>query len=232
MSYPSLSVFFPAHNEVDNIGPLTEKTCRVLDENGVQDYEVLIVNDGSTDGTRELADQLAEKHPKVKAVHHDVNQGYGAAVWTGIRNVSKDYFFFTDGDGQFDTAEIRLFLPYMTEYDALLGYRIKRADPFHRKLFGWGWTHMVIRPFLGLSVRDLDCAFKMFRRDLFGDIEPEAGGAMVTAEILAKLKKKGFTYREIGVHHYPRTAGEQSGGSIKVILRAFKELFRLWRRLR
>jgi hypothetical protein len=91
---------------------------------------------------------------------------------------------------------------------------------------------MVIRPFLGITVRDLDCAFKMFRRDLLDDIEPETGGAMVTAEILAKLKKKGFRYREIGVHHYPRTAGEQSGGSVKVILRAFKELFRLWRRLR
>jgi glycosyltransferase involved in cell wall biosynthesis len=231
-TYPSLSVFFPAHNEVDNIGPLTEKTVGVLEKSGVEDYEVIIVNDGSTDGTRELSDELSGKHPKVRAVHHEVNQGYGAAVWTGIRSCRMEYLFFTDGDGQFDTGEIALFLPHMREYDAILGYRIRRADPWHRKLFGWGWTHMVIRPFLGIAVRDLDCAFKMFRRDLFEDVEQEAGGAMVTAEILAKLKKKGFTYREIGVHHYPRTAGEQSGGSPKVILRAFRELFGLWRKLR
>jgi len=232
MKYPSLSVFFPAHNEVENIGPLTEKTVRVLEEAGVEEHEVIIVDDGSTDGTRELADDLARRHPAVRAVHHEVNRGYGATVWTGIRSAGKEYIFFTDGDGQFDTAEIQLFLPHMRDYDALLGYRIRRADPIHRRLFGWGWTHLVIRPFLGIALRDLDCAFKMFRRDLFRDITPEAGGAMVTAEILAKLKKKGFRYREIGVHHYPRRAGEQSGGSFKVILRAFKELFRLWRRLR
>jgi glycosyltransferase involved in cell wall biosynthesis len=231
-TYPSLSVFFPAHNEVDNIGALAEKTVKVLEKNSLEDFEVIIVNDGSADGTRELAEELAAKHPKVRAVHHEVNRGYGAAVWTGIRSCRMDYLFFTDGDGQFDVEEIDLFLPHMAEYDALLGFRIKRADPAHRKLFGWGWTHMVIRPFLGIAVRDLDCAFKLFRRDLFDDIEQEAGGAMVTAEILAKLKKKGFTYREIGVHHYPRTAGEQSGGSPKVILRAFKELFGLWRKLR
>lgn len=232
MSLPSLSVFFPAHDEVENIGPLVSKTVEVLEKADLADYEVIIVNDGSKDGTRELADELAAKHPKVRAVHHEVNQGYGAAVWTGIRSCAKDYIFFTDGDGQFDTSEIRLFLPHMQEYDALLGYRIQRADPWHRKLFGWGWTHLVIRPFLGIALRDLDCAFKMFRRDLFRDMKQEAGGAMVTAEILAKLKKRGFRYKEIGVHHYPRTAGTQSGGSVKVIVRAFKELFRLWRRLR
>lgn len=232
MLLPSLSVFFPAHNEAGNIGGLTEKTYSVLKECGFTDFEIIIVNDGSTDGTREIADELARKYPQVKAIHHEVNKGYGGAVWTGIRSCKKDYMFFTDGDGQFDVSEIKSFVPHMTKYDAILGYRIKRADPFHRKLFAFGWGKIVIRTLLGISVRDLDCAFKMFKRSLFDGISPEAGGAMVTPEILVKLKRKGFTYKEIGVHHYPRTVGVQSGGSPKVILRAFRELLKLRKRLR
>jgi glycosyltransferase involved in cell wall biosynthesis len=232
MTYPSLSIFFPAHNEVENIGPLTEKSLEVLGKAGVEDFEIIIIDDGSRDGTGPLIDELARKHERVRAVHHEVNKGYGAAVWTGIRSATKKYVFFTDGDGQFDIGEIEKFLPLMTQYDALLGYRIKRADPFHRKLFAFGWGKIVVGPLLGVAVKDLDCAFKMFRRNLFDDMHPEAGGAMVTAEILAKLKKKGFTYKEIGVHHYPRTAGVQSGGSPKVIVRAFGELWKLRKKLK
>ncbi len=232
MNLPSISVFFPAHNEAGNIGGLTEKMRQVLIDCGFNDYEIIIVDDGSTDGTREIADDLAAKYPEVRAIHHEVNKGYGGAVWTGILGCTKDYIFFTDGDAQFDVSEIKNFIPYMTEYDALLGYRIKRADPFHRKLFAFGWGKIVIGPFLGIWPKDLDCAFKMFRRNLFDGMRPDAGGAMVTAEIIAKLKKRGFKYKEIGVHHYPRKVGVQSGGSPKVVFRAFGELLKLRRRLR
>ena len=227
----SLSVFFPAHNEVDNVGPLSRKIVEFLRSKPDLAFEVIIVDDGSTDGTREAADALAAEFPEVRAVHHDVNRGYGGAVWTGIREAKLDAIFFTDGDGQFDVTELDLFFPHYGEYDAVLGYRIKRADPLHRKLFAKCWGTL-IRFLFGFHVRDLDCAFKLIRRDLVADLRQETGGAMVTVELLAKLTRKGMRFKQVGVHHYPRTAGQQSGGSPKVILRAFRELFTTYRKLR
>ncbi len=226
----SLSVFFPCHNEADNIGALVDKTVAVL-RKLVDDFEVIIVNDGSKDKTREVADALAAKYPEVRAVHHEVNKGYGGAVWTGLRSATKQLVFFTDGDGQFDISEIEQFLPEIGEKTAVVGYRIKRRDPFHRVLFAKGWK-MLNRILFAFRVRDIDCAFKLFRTEWFKDIEPQASGALVTVEILTKLTKKGIKFKQIGVHHYPRTAGTQSGGSIKVILRAFRELFRFYRQLK
>ncbi|MBE7559065.1 glycosyltransferase family 2 protein [bacterium] len=227
----SLSVFFPAHNEVDNIGPLTEKTVRFLRGKPGLTFEVIIVNDGSTDGTRERADELARAYPEVRAVHHDVNKGYGGAVWTGIRESRHEAVFFTDGDGQFDVTELDLLFPHYGQYDAVFGYRIKRADPLHRLLFAKAWG-LLIRILFGFRLRDLDCAFKLIRRDLLADLFQETAGAMVTVELLAKLTRKGLSYTEVGVHHYPRRAGVQSGGSLKVILRAFRELFKTYWKLR
>ena len=228
----TLSAFTARANAmmITNIGPLTERAAGVLEEMGI-DYEVLIIDDGSTDGTREKADELAERYPGVRAIHHEVNKGYGGAVWTGLRSASKDLVFFTDGDGQFDIRELKDFYEALNDYDAVLGYRIDRKDPPHRILFAKCWG-MLIRMLFGFRLRDLDCAFKLIRRDLIKDIEPECGGAMVTVELIARLSAKGFRYIEKGAHHYPRVAGEQSGGSPKVILRAFKELFTTYGQLR
>lgn len=222
----SLSVFFPAHNEVDNIGPLVEKTVSVL-EPIVADYEVIIVDDGSTDGTRELADRLAERFPEVRAIHHEKNCGYGGAVKTGIRSSTKEWIFFTDGDGQFDIGEIEQFLPYAGDFDAVVGYRLDRRDSVHRKLFAFCWGQL-IRFLFGFRVRDLDCAFKLFRRRFFDGVRLGAEGAVITVELFAIMREKGAAIKEIGVHHYPRRAGQQSGGSPKVILRAFRELIKLY----
>lgn len=229
--YPeSLSIFFPCHNEVDNIRGLVEKTVETVNRLGIP-TEVIIVNDGSTDGTRELADQLAKEYPQVRAVHHEKNKGYGGAVWTGLRESRNAAVFFTDGDAQFDIAELETFLPHLQGRDAVLGYRIKRADGPHRILFAKCWG-MLNRFLFGFKVRDLDCAFKVFRREILDGLSQETSGAMVTVELLAKLTKRGFTYVEVGVHHYPRRAGKQSGGSLKVILRAFRELFKTYRLLK
>ncbi|MCG3197830.1 MAG: glycosyltransferase family 2 protein [Candidatus Omnitrophica bacterium] len=226
----SLTVFFPAHNEVDNIGALVRATDETL-SNLVTDYEIIVVNDGSTDGTRELLDSLVREVPRLRPVHHEKNKGYGGAVRTGFESATKELVFFSDGDGQFDIREIDKFLAEIDQYDAILGYRIDRKDPFHRKVFAKCWG-MLIRILFGFRVRDLDCAFKMFHRSLLEGMKLEAEGAMVTVNLLANLQKKKFRYKEIGVHHYPRTAGVQSGGSPKVILRAFRELFKLYWKIR
>lgn len=229
--YPySISVFFPAHNENDNIGPLVEKTVSVL-QDLADDFEVLIVNDGSTDGTREAADGLAKRFPQVRAIHHEVNRGYGGAVKTGITSCVKDWIFFTDGDGQFDVSEIALLLERAGDRDAVVGYRMDRQDPFHRKMFAFCWGTLISILF-GFRVRDLDCAFKLFKRELIDGIEFKAEGAVITVELFSIMTKKKARIEQVGVHHYPRTAGEQSGGSIKVIARAFKELLLLYKRLK
>ncbi len=229
--YPiSLSAFFPAHNEVDNIGPLTEKMVSVLSEL-TGDFEVLIVNDGSTDGTREKADELARLYPQVRAIHHEINRGYGGAVKTGIASCTKEWIFFTDGDGQFDVSEIGLLFPHTGEYDAIVGYRVDRRDPPHRKLFAFCWGTL-IRLLFGFHYRDLDCAFKLFKRTYFEGVTLQAEGAVISVEFFSILKRHHARVREVGVHHYPRIAGQQSGGSPKVVLRAFKELICFYNRLK
>ena len=229
--YPlRVSAFFPAHNEAENIEALTEATVKVLDDH-VDEFEVLIINDGSTDGTRELADQLAERFPQVRALHHAVNRGYGGAVKTGIASCTLDWIFFTDGDGQFDVGELPKLLAHAAENDAVVGYRINRQDPQHRKLFAFCWGQL-IRLLFGFKVRDLDCAFKLFRRQYFEGIELKAEGAVISVEIFSILTRNQARIDQVGVNHLPRRAGQQSGGSPKVILRAFKELLLLYHRLK
>jgi len=230
-NYPiSVSVFFPAHNEVDNIKPLTEAAIQAL-ENRVDDFEIIIVDDGSKDGTRELADQLAQQNAHVRAIHHEVNRGYGGAVKTGIASCKKDWIFFTDGDGQFDISEIALLLEHTGENDAVVGYRLDRRDPIHRKLFAFCWGAL-IRLLFGFRVKDLDCAFKLFKRKYFDGVELKAEGAVISVEFFSILQRSQARIHQVGVHHYPRRAGQQSGGSVKVIARAFKELLLLYRRLK
>lgn len=229
--YPiRLSVFFPAHNEEENIGTLTDAAVDTL-SGLVDELEVLIVNDGSTDGTRGIADELAQKHPCVRAIHHEVNRGYGGAVKTGIANCRLDWIFFTDGDGQFDIREIVKLLEHAGEYGAVAGYRMDRKDPSHRKLFAFCWGLLVWMLF-GFRVRDLDCAFKLFRREYFDGVELRAEGAVISIEIFSVLRRNRARIKQVGVHHYPRRSGRPSGGSVKVIARAFKELFTLYRQLK
>ncbi len=226
----SLSVFFPCHNEEGNVHRLVDSALAILP--GIcDDFEVIIVNDGSADDTGAIAEGLAEKYPRVQAVHHEKNRGYGGAVITGIEHCTKDYVFFTDGDGQFDLKEISLLVELIDQYDVVVGYRINRQDNFMRRTNAWAWTSLV-NLLLRLGVRDVDCAFKLFKREKLADVTLSAQGAMVSTELLARLKKAGCSIQEVGVHHYPRITGEQSGANIRVILRAFKELFKLYRKLK
>jgi glycosyltransferase involved in cell wall biosynthesis len=224
---PSISAFFPAYNEEANIGPLCQKTAVALKKVTAK-YEVIAVNDGSKDGTAGVVNALHKKDKHIRLVSHTVNQGYGAAVKTGFASSKMDWIFFTDGDGQFDVNEIARLLPLCADHDLVVGYRIKRADAPHRLLNAWLWGTLV-RNLFGLEgVRDIDCAFKLIRRDVFKQFQLETTGAMISTELLVKSQKNGFKIVEIGVHHYPRTAGEQTGAKLSVIARAFKELFRYY----
>jgi glycosyltransferase involved in cell wall biosynthesis len=226
----SLTVFFPCYNEEANVERTTEAAlaaCRRI----ADDFEVIIVNDGSKDKTGEIADRLAAEHPRVRAVHNQPNLGYGGALQRGYREATKDWVFYTDGDGQFDFEEIDGLLPLLEEYDAVSAYRLNRQDSLVRKVNAFCWTVLVNLVF-GMRIRDIDCAFKIFPRDLFDRIELKSMGALIDAEVLARAKRLGYRIGQVGVHHYPRTVGEQSGANLRVILRAFKELFSLRRQIK
>jgi len=219
----SLSVILPAHNEEAVIAQTVQTVVDTLAA-WVEDFEVIVVNDGSKDATRALVEAIAADDPRVQLVNHAINQGYGAALVSGFESVTKDLAFFMDSDGQFDIRDLERFFPFIGEYDAVLGYRIDRQDTWMRKLNAWGWKLLVSTVF-GLRVRDVDCAFKLYRADFFREHHLETRGAMINAEILYKFTRAGYTYTQLGVRHLPRRGGRATGAKPAVIARAFRELF-------
>ena len=226
----SISVFFPCYNEQENVGRTVEKALDVMEKLNA-DFEVIIIDDGSSDGTGQIADEIAGRDGRVNVVHHEANLGYGAALQSGFKAATKELVFYTDGDGQFDINEMPPLLALMEQYDIVSCYRLNRQDSIIRKINGWCWTKLICLMF-GLKIRDIDCAFKLYKREIFDKIELSSTGALIDAEILARAARKGYRITQKGVHHYPRAAGEQSGASLRVILRAFKELIKLQSRIR
>jgi len=226
----SISVFFPCYNEQDNITRVVEQALTVLEKLNA-DFEVIIVNDGSADSTGQIADEIAGQKDRVKVVHHGTNLGYGAALQSGFKAAAKELVFYTDGDGQFDINEMPPLLRLMEQYDIVSCYRLNRQDNLVRKINGWCWTKLVCLLF-GMKIRDIDCAFKLYKREIFDNIKVVSTGALIDAEILARAVRKGYRITQQGIHHYPRTAGAQTGANLRVILRAFKELLRLRSQIR
>jgi len=226
----SISVFFPCYNEQDNITRVVEQALTVLEKLNA-DFEVIIVNDGSSDSTGQIADEIAGQKDRVKVVHHRTNLGYGAALQSGFKAATKELVFYTDGDGQFDINEMPPLLRLMEQYDIVSCYRLNRQDNLIRKINGWCWTKLVCLLF-GMKIRDIDCAFKLYKREIFDNIKVVSTGALIDAEILARAVRKGYRVTQQGIHHYPRTAGAQTGANLRVILRAFKELLRLRSQIR
>lgn len=225
----SISVFFPCYNEQDNLVRLVQQANTILSKL-TADFEIIIVNDGSSDGTGKIADELAVSNDKIKVVHHLTNLGYGAALQSGFRTASKELVFYTDGDGQFDIGEMPPLLPLMEQYNIVSCYRTNRRDSLIRKINGWCWTKLVCLLF-GMKIRDIDCAFKLYKREIFDNIKLSSTGALIDAEILARAIRKGYRVAQRGVHHYPRVAGKQTGAKFRVIFRAFRELFKLRRKI-
>ena len=225
----SLTVFFPCWNEQDAIEPLTQNAVQVLTAMDA-DYEIIIVNDGSTDRTAAVADRLAAENSRIRVVHHPVNRGYGAALQSGFRSATKDLVFYTDGDGQFDLNELPPLLEQMDRYDIVSCYRLNRQEGLIRKLNAFCWTRLVGLLFR-LPLKDIDCAFKLYKRSVFDGMEMLSTGALIDTEILARAARKGCRITQVGVRHYPRIAGRATGANLKVIVRAFKELFKLRRQI-
>ena len=230
----SISVAMPAYNEAENVGAMVTDVIQVMDTL-VDDYEVIVVDDGSRDGTGQVVKSLERQYPQVRLVQHEVNQGYGAAVFSGLTSATKELVFFTDSDRQFDLREIEKLLALIDKADLVVGYRAPRRDPFMRKLNGWGWGTLVMVLF-GYTARDIDCAFKLMRREVIERIknDVESRGATFSAEFLVRAKRAGFRIREVPIcGHRPRVAGSPTGARPDVIIRAFKELVRfriaLWR---
>lgn len=221
----SLSVVLPCYNEEANVARTTQaalEVCRRLTD----DFEIIIVDDGSRDATGRIADGLAAANAEVRVIHHVTNRGYGGALQSGFRAARKEWVFYTDGDGQFDFAEIRRLLPLLDRYDIVSGYRVNRQESIVRRFNGGCWS-LLVGLILGVRLRDVDCAFKLYPRHLFERIEMRSRGALIDAEVLAKAHYLGYRIGQIGVRHYPRRAGTGTGASLKVIARAFYELVRL-----
>lgn len=227
---PGLSVFLPCHNEEPNLVRVVDNFRAELDR-FASAWEIIIVDDGSRDRTGEIADQLAASDPRVKVVHHPVNRGYGGAVISGLKAATLPYVLLCDGDGQFDAAELARMVPMVTSCDVVVGRRIRRADHLMRRLNGKAWTALV-RLLFGIKITDVDCGFKLFKREFTRDLDLSARGAMISTELMVKVAARGARIGEAEVGHLPRLAGEQSGANLKVITRAFVELFRLYGELR
>ncbi len=232
MDIKELSVFFPLVNEEGNVSETVERAIKVLEKLKLK-YEILLINDGSKDRTGQIIDELASKNPKIRVIHHAQNLGYGEALKSGFYNAKYETIVYTDGDGQFDFSEVTKFLESIKENDLVIGYRIKRQDPFFRILFKKGWSLSLFTMF-GLTLKDVDCGFKMTKRAVLEKIPhlESQRGAMINAELAIKAKKFGFKVGQVGVNHYPRLKGIPTGASLNVIIRSFVDLFRLWWKLK
>jgi glycosyltransferase involved in cell wall biosynthesis len=228
-----LSVFFPTFNEEASIGETVEKTKKIL-EKVAKNWEIIIVNDGSTDRTGEISNNLA-KDTRIKVVTHIENKGYGASLKSGFYNSKYSWIAFTDSDGQFDFNEIVKFIEKQkeTNADLVIGYYKKRQVSKFKIITSRMWELAVMILF-GLHVHDIDCGFKLVSKlviDKIPKLESERG-AFISSEFLIKVKKANFKIVEIPVTHYPRTKGKGTGRNIRVIIKSFVDLFRLWKKLR
>ena len=225
-----ISVFLPSHNEEGNVERVVRSylaECPRVTDN----FEVIVVDDGSRDRTGEIAERLAAEDSHVKVVRHPVNRGYGGAVISGIRAATQPYVLLCDGDGQFDPADLERLTPFVPEFDVVAGRRAHRADPLMRRVNGKAWT-LLVDTLLGITISDIDCGFKLFKREKLDGMELRAHGAMISTELMARLAGRGAKVKEVDVRHLPRLTGEQSGANLKVVARAFKELIALYRELR
>jgi glycosyltransferase involved in cell wall biosynthesis len=223
-------VFFPAYNDSGTIASLVI-SARTTAQKLTQDFEIIVVNDGSADHTAEIADELAHTYPEVRVIHHPKNRGYGGALRSGFSGATKDLIFYTDGDAQYDPAELEQLWPKMVPgVDVVNGYKISRSDPMHRIIIGRVYHHTVKRLF-GLKVRDVDCDFRLIRRSVFERISLEHNSGVICLELMKKLTDAGCVIAEVPVHHYHRAFGKSQFFNFRRLAHTARDVFKLWVKL-
>jgi glycosyltransferase involved in cell wall biosynthesis len=227
---PSISVFFPAYNDAHSIGKLVEEALEVLP--ALTDaYEVIVVNDGSVDETRNVLAELKSKHAAVRVVEHETNKGYGGALQSGFRAAGNDLVFYTDGDGQYDVRELAKLFPLLTEnVDVVNGYKLERTDKMNRKIIG-GFYNRLAHFLFALPVRDVDCDFRLIRRAILGKINLHSTSGSICVELVYKLQKAGAKFVETGVNHYARQHGKSQFFTVRRVSKTLLDFFILWVRL-
>jgi glycosyltransferase involved in cell wall biosynthesis len=225
-----VSIVLPSFNEEANIAESIRNATAAAAMSS-EDYEIIVVDDGSTDGTARVVSQSIESDPHLRLIVHTRNRGYGDAVRSGIDAAQMDWVLLSDADLQFDLRELADFVPVTSSADVLWGQRILREDRLSRRAFSAAWNRLM-RALFRLPVRDVDCAFKLIRRDLLQRFRLQTSGAMISTELLVRCRAEGARVVEVGVHHHPRVAGEESGAKARVVLRAFRELATMYPTLR
>jgi glycosyltransferase involved in cell wall biosynthesis len=227
MRPPGLTVFFPAYNDGATIASLVIAAVQTASRL-TPDFEVLVVNDGSTDATASVADELARLYPQVRVIDHGANRGYGAALRSGFESATKELVFYTDGDAQYDPRELAVLWPHMCEgVDLVNGYKISRSDPLHRIVIGRIYHHAV-KLLFGLKVRDVDCDFRLMRRAIFERVRLEKASGVICLEMMKKIQDAGFAIAEVAVHHYHRAAGKSQFFNFRRLVRTAVDVFHLW----
>lgn len=226
VSRPTISLFFPVYNDDQAVEALTEKAVRILAEIS-RDHEIVIVDDGSSDGTGDIADRLAARHPTVRVIHHPINRGYGHAIRTGFLEVGRmDWIVFTDGDNQYDIAELRHFLPLLPHYDAIVGFRYQKTYGWFRKFLSFT-LNRIVRTTFGIRIRDITCGFKMVRRSVMEGVNLTSTGPFGGGEVAVRALLRGCPVGEVGISMYPRDFGRSSIISVRNILRTLADIHRL-----
>jgi glycosyltransferase involved in cell wall biosynthesis len=227
---PGVTVFFPAFNDEGSIAGLVHEALEILPRI-TGDYEVIVVNDGSGDGTAGVLDDLSGKEPRLRVIHHQFNRGYGGALRSGFESATKDLIFYTDGDGQYDVRELMKLIPLMTDdVDIVNGYKIKRSDSRRRVVLGAIYKILARRMF-GLPIRDVDCDFRLMRREAIQGVTLSSTSGVVCTEMVYKLSKAGCRFAETPVHHYPRLHGQSQFFTLRRVARTGYDFFKLWLKL-
>jgi len=226
----SITAFFPAYNDGGTIASMVISALLTLREL-TDDYEVIVVNDGSVDYTPEILEELARVYDNVRVIHHERNKGYGGALRTGFANATKDLIFYTDGDAQYDARELKLLYPALVEgVDMVNGYKISRSDPWYRIVIGRMY-HWIAKLSFGLRLRDVDCDFRLMRREIFDKVQLESNSGVICVEMMKKIQDAGFVIAEVPVHHYHRVYGRSQFFNFRRTFRVGIDLLRLWVKL-
>ena len=226
-SRPSISAFFPAYNDAGTIASmivLADRTLRRLTD----DYEVIVVNDGSRDHTAQVLSEMESIYPRLRVIHHPSNQGYGSALRTGFANASKDWIFYTDGDAQYDVRELEKMVPLMTDdVEVVNGYKSSRSDPLHRVIVGsiYCW---IIRLTFGIKIRDVDCDFRLVRRASYNRVRLSSTSGTICVEMVKSFQDAGLRFAELPVNHYHRAYGKSQFFNFRRLFKTFKDLGALW----